>query len=409
MSNFINDILNDVTFEGVIELVKFIIPIICTVWGIAYVRKPKFYYLERGNIKLYEDIVDSIDGLSITYKNQEIQENLRLFSGTIILKSHTDIKKEEIDKEVTIASPDTNARWKHFEITNTSTDFRPNFTLSENKVRIEKSLLKRNDFISFSGLLDSKNDTIIIGHRIYNIIPGTINLREQDLSLYKTYSIALPIVVIFMAFLHFSQSNTKPNHTSKSTTREFSHADSIAIKALEYDPIFFVSSIEFNIDSLEETEIQRQVQLIKEAVEDKASIMDSLHNVYENGKNDKNKINVLLSYIELLKVNANPYDNRYTSLKTAASDTLNDLLTQNNMDTSKIHQLNDSITLKYSTNHLARVENKGKKVGLISWPNIIDIFLSLVMYIFITLYTAFSLICIYKYFLLKRLIKAYKN
>lgn len=409
MSDFFNDILDGVTFEGGIELLKFIIPLICTVWGILYVRKPKFYFLEKGNIKLYEDIVDSIEGISITYENQEIQENLRLFSGTIILKSHTDIKKEEIDEGITIASTDTNAHWKHFEITNTSTDFSPNFTISGNKVSIQKSLLKRNDFISFSGLLDSKNENITIGHRIYNIIPGTINLKENNLSLYKGYAIALPLVVLFIAFIHFSQKSIKPNYISKNTNRELSPEDSIIIKSLAYDTKFFINSIEFNIDSAEEIEVQRQSQLIKDTIGNKATIVDSLTTIYQKNKTDKNKINVLLSYIELLKVNPDPYNNRYTALKTAASDTLKGVLRKRDTITSKIYQLNDSITFRYSHNKFTRAENEEKKDGFNLWPTIVDTFLSLVMYALLTLYTGFSIICVYKYFLLKRLIKAYRS
>lgn len=69
------------------ELLIGIIGLIIAIWGVLYIRKARFYYLEKSNIKLYEDIVKNIEGLSINYKDDEIKDNLRFYRGTVILRS----------------------------------------------------------------------------------------------------------------------------------------------------------------------------------------------------------------------------------------------------------------------------------------------------------------------------------
>lgn len=198
MDNQIIDFFLKITFDQILGFIYFLIPTIITVWTVYYIRKSRFYYVERTSIKLHDDIVKNIPDLAIKYKDSEINENLIFFRGTVLFKSHTDIKSEDIDQEITIYSPDNNAVWKHFEISKASDGFQPSFTINNNKVTIDRSMLKINDYITFAGLLDSKNINLLISHRIFNMVPKSIKLKESDLKNYRQSGIFLTIILVIL-------------------------------------------------------------------------------------------------------------------------------------------------------------------------------------------------------------------
>lgn len=394
-------------FSELSEWLKVIIPIVFGIWGVLYIRKPKFYYLERSNIKLYQDIVKSIEGISITYKGQAIQENLRFVSGTIILKSHTDIRKDEIDEEITIICPDTKALWRHFEIVKASNGFRPKYEVTGNTVLIHRSLLKRDDYVTFSGLLDSKISNILIGHRIYNIIPGSINLKEENLSLYRSYLILFPFLIVMFLLFNFSNNLSASARNESNTVNGITREDSIEREMMRYDPTFTCNSSPINIDSLEDIETEYQTLRLKDSVNNKLAATDSLIMIYDNSRSDQDKIKVLLSHIDYLEIDKNPWANHYLRLKMSGRDTLRSLLDQGALDTSKYYRLNDSIAVKYSPNILASISG-GDQNSVFSSYNI-NLVLSFLMYLLFLFAFYLFISNMYKFFLLRRLIRLYKN
>lgn len=402
MINILHEFVNNLELNSFIDLFKFLIPVLLTIYGIVYIRRSNFYYIERQNIKLYDDIVKKIKGISIKYNLNEINENLILFNGTIILKSHNDIKKDDVDQELKIISPDINAQWKHFEITNSSVDFIPKFTIDGNSIIFEKSLLKADDFISFAGLLDSKNNTLKIGHRIFNIIPRSINFKEGDLKFYKAVSILFLFLILFLAsFFKYNSDQRKSNLYEGNYNRKISAKDSILYKTYDFKPIYNLNGKKFNIDSINSNykKIRTEELIIIEKLNKKE--LDSLMQNYKQNRTDKNYIKVLEKIMSNTKESFSQFQNPYPEIEKEANKQLQSLISKNKLKNNFSYTLNDSIKVKYIENTAFQSFNNNDKT------NYIEIIFSIIGYILGLCTTIIAVIFSYKYYRLRKLKKIY--
>ncbi|GEM_PF-5534942 len=376
-------------FDNIINFLQFSIPLIISIWGIYYVRKSKFSFIERRNIKLYQDIVKTIDGMSIQYKDADVKENLILFNGTIIYTGHNDIKSDEIDKELTLYSPDKNAIWLHFEIKNSSEFFVPNYRIEKNNVIIERSLWKNNDYINFVALIDSKKNKINISHRIYNVTSKIRRFRESDAALFKINAVMTSLALIFIT----STTSLVDYFISPKSSKNDTLQNSIFSKKLELDETYYINARKINIDELqkkrEEMELNRYDKQIKKELDSLTKLVE----IHKKHPSDKNHIKVLEQALNAKSIKY-PFRNDYDEISSLASSKTDTLILNNLLDTSKLYILNDSTKIKFSYNNLRKKGNDEKL-------NFLSAFIKIIPLAFIL----FILYSVYSYVSIKRLTK----
>lgn len=388
LESFFETVTKLLTIDNIGEFLQFAIPIVISIWGIYFIRKSKFYFIEKRSVKLYQDIVKSIDGLSITFNEEQIRENLILFSGSIIYSGHNDIKADEIDREITIYSPDNSARWLHFEVRNSADFFSPEYRIEENKVIISRSLWKKDDFIDFSGLIDSPKNNIKISFRIYNVNNKIIRLKESNATFYKANAIAGMIALTL----------TFPNNIpSKDLSKTQSQKDSLFHKRLEIDEKFFINERVIDINELQKIRQESEVRNYDIKVKNGLDSLNKLTLIYEEEPTDKNQIKVLKQALDVSRISY-PLQNVYDSILLKSYKITDSLLITYKMDTSKVYKINDTTQIKYTYNIL-RTSTKDKKIEFIK------ILLQLVPFGFIL----FIIYQIYNYLYIKKLTKILKK
>lgn len=427
MNEQIIDYLSKVSFDQILGFIYFLIPTIITIWTYFYIRKSRFYYVERTSIKLHDDIVKNIPDLAITYKNAEINENLIFFRGTILFKSHTDIKSEDIDQEVTIYSPDNNAMWKHFEISKASDTFQPNFTTNNNKVIVDRSMLKINDYITFAGLLDSKNTNLLISHRIFNMVPKSIKLKESDLKSYKQSGVFITtlLLIIFSIKLYFNYESEKWEkeriEDKKAFNEKFKNANLMLPDIFDYETYFFENNVKIKVKKLRDSFKNVKDREIEIFNKKNSQASDSLSKIYIRTRSDKDKINLLNSMLDSFTKGLPVYINPYAELEMYGEKKLDTLLKKNELKEGVIYRINDSITVKFVNKEASKniTLSKSKKtakpseIKSISTPKTFsyyfDAFMNLIAYLFIIFLICGMLYSWFMYITLRRLLKIYKN
>ncbi|GAA0884580.1 hypothetical protein GCM10009120_31780 [Sphingobacterium siyangense subsp. cladoniae] len=343
-------IIKLLTVNNISQFLQFAIPIMISIWGIYFIRKSKFYFIEKSSVKLYQDIVKSIDGLSITFNEEQIRENLILFSGSIIYSGHNDIKADEIDREITIYSRDTSARWLHFEIRNSSDFFSPEYRIEENKVILNRSLWKKDDFIDFSGLIDSPDNNIKISFRIYNVNNKVIRLKESNTTFYKANAIA-GIIAFTLTF-----PNTIP---SKDLSKTQPQKDSLFQKRLEIDEKIFINEKVVDMGKLQKSRQEIEVKDYNFKVKNGLDSLNKLTEIYKEKPTDKNKIEVLKQALDVSRI-PYPLQNEYDRILLKSYKITDSLLVGDNMDTNKVYKINDTTQIKFAYNTLKTSPNDKK-------------------------------------------------
>ncbi|MGF7025743.1 MULTISPECIES: hypothetical protein [Sphingobacterium] len=318
-----------------------------------------------------------------------MKENLILFNGTIIYTGHNDIKSDEIDKELTLYSPDKNAIWLHFEIKNSSEFFVPNYRIEKNNVIIERSLWKNNDYINFVALIDSKKNKINISHRIYNVTSKIRRFRESDAALFKINAVMTSLALIFIT----STTSLVDYFISPKSSKNDTLQNSIFSKKLELDETYYINARKINIDELqkkrEEMELNRYDKQIKKELDSLTKLVE----IHKKHPSDKNHIKVLEQALNAKSIKY-PFRNDYDEISSLASSKTDTLILNNLLDTSKLYILNDSTKIKFSYNNLRKKGNDEKL-------NFLSAFIKIIPLAFIL----FILYSVYSYVSIKRLTK----
>ncbi|REC52510.1 hypothetical protein DRF62_15530, partial [Chryseobacterium piscium] len=424
MDNQITDFISKITFDQILGFFYFLIPTIIAIWALYFIRKSRFYYVERTSIKLHDDIVKNIPDLAIKYKDSEINENLIFFRGTVLFKSHTDIKSEDIDQEITIYSPDNNALWKHFEISKASDSFQPTFTINSNKVIIDRSMLKINDYITFAGLLDSKNTNLLISHRIFNMVPKSIKFKESDLIYYRQGGIFVTIILGFLLSLNLytryqsSKWEEERLQTQKKYKDAYKHAD-ITPDIFDYETFFFNNGNKIKIKKLRDSFKNFKDKQLDVLSKKNSKQTDSLSKIYLKSRRDKDKIKLLNSLLDSYQT-LPFYNNPFAELEKAGEKKLDTLLKSKKLKEVFFYKIDDSISVKYvkkdfaikdssSNTKKSSTKNDSKDENTKSFSDYLGAILKLLAYFFV-LFLIFGMLYFwFMYFTLRRLLKIYKN
>lgn len=381
------------SFENITALLGLLLTIAIPIFSYYWVKKSKFYFLKKNDLKLYDDVVKVFPDISIKYKGEDIVSNLVLFSGTLILKGHYDIKSEDIDVPIYIEPNDKNAIWKEFKITNSNNDFNPNFTIDGNKVIISKSLLKKNDYFSFWGLVDSKSNHFHIGHRVYNLPPQTIFLNESRTKLYEQgilmYLLAFIFFAIFTLFISLRTTMIfKPNADKVNFATE-------KVSNFDFDKQFLKYQKKFNIDSIKAALRITDSVNSKNASSNFRKVSDSLLEIVKLNPTFENKFKLrdfqASNFTKALESSSDKY-----SLMEAQSDTLlGKRIQAKNLILKKPYKINDSISVSF---------NRDSLVGTSADNNYIFLSILLLMNMLLFIMTSYYS---YKYWLIKRITKKF--
>lgn len=340
---------NIFTAENISDFIYFAIPLILSIYTIINVKKSKFFYYENTSIKLHDEITKDIEELEIKYKGDEVKGNLKLVKGSFLLSSMNDVKKDEIDKELCIYSKDKNALWKFFKIIDSSESFDPSFRIEDNKVFINKSLFKINDFITFTGIIDSKDNNFYVSQRIYNIETTVEKFTESDKKNLQTSIVSgsfILIILILSYFIPYLLSNKE-----KEIRKPF---------LSDYKVNYFENDKEISFDSIKK-QITNQNERIIKTFEDKRDLQrDSLTAVYRDNPSCENELNILRWLINMQKehmdLKLSGLDDNGYDISIFSDKLLLKLYNQNKIDTLEKHTYNDSIKFQY------RLSNNNKNL-----------------------------------------------
>src|SRR5690606_38068358 len=113
-----------------------------------------------------------------------------------------------------------------------------------------------NDYISFAGLLDSKNKELVIGHRITNVVPRSINLKEENYSLYITWAFVFAFPLLLLAYGAYSSRNE--NYV---IDRNLSKKDSLMYGTYLFRKDYNLRGRSLNVDSLKKITLENQIEI----------------------------------------------------------------------------------------------------------------------------------------------------
>lgn len=397
-------------FAKIIYAVKYLFPIGITAYLYFYVRKSKFYFIKERAIKLYDEVVKDIEGISITFDEQEIQQSLILFRGTVILKGHTDIRKDEIDKEIVIYSPDKTANWKNFEIVNSSVDFNPKYSIEDNKIVMSKSMLKANDYFTFVGLLDSKATELSVGHRIFNLRPGSINLSESDFVWYKQLAIGLSILIALLLWYNIrSDLETtriqKAQEIQDASVRERSKKDSLDNLKYNLESNYYIYGKKVDIELLDNVRSSKNKPIFKRRMDSLTKKIGILKIKFDKNPSERNELLMYKSAFDAMVITNDNAINDYGLIKYNSSLLVDSLIKSNSLVAKKSFKINDSTQVIYTIPKHTKLDYILKEPEL----TILDHFMSFLVYAFVILVIVVDIRSIYYWISLGRLRKIYKD
>jgi hypothetical protein len=118
-------------------------------------RRTKLNYYEEDNISLFKSIVQSIEGIEITYAKKTIGPNLVLLKGCIVNTGQIDIDKSMIHAPLRCSLPES-SMWLKAKIVSSSSGVNAEYQLSTpHDLEFSWDLLKPNEYFRFDALTET--------------------------------------------------------------------------------------------------------------------------------------------------------------------------------------------------------------------------------------------------------------
>lgn len=361
-----NEIIKNFGFQ---ELFNYILMPLLTIYGIYRVKKSKIFFIEKQKIKLYDDIIKNIEGLSIVYNNSVIKNNLIYVKYTIYIDSVNDIKIDEIDKELTIYSHDENSEWKYFHIINNNIDENLKYNIIGNKVSFNKCLLKSNDHITFVGLIETTNKKISLKFRIYNILKSSVFISVEQASKIK-FNLMMLIFTLVMMIASVYYNRYVISTFDKSI---FTDIDNL----YDYKIDYYQDDHLINIDKkIKNTKYINDSILSLKRIKLNSQI-DSLKNIYIQNSTIENE-NILLKKayesFDLMVV-----DNNYELIESQATNKLRTILNDSLKVDTTYYKLNDSLNVKFINKYSNIEKSNRNSLGILYYFIVLN-FLLIIYY-----------------------------
>ncbi len=185
------------------------------IWGIYIAIRHRYpgriTFVTEQIIELFDDIGDTLPGLSVTYNNDEVSKNLVLLNGALINTGSIDISQSNIEKPISLRLPD-DFKWLNAKIINTSSDLNANVEITEDgNIVFDVGLFRKKEYIRFHALAEVplgeadklKSSSKLLSNAIsfYHRITNTrkIDTSELDvISKRRFRRFLIPVAMIFL-------------------------------------------------------------------------------------------------------------------------------------------------------------------------------------------------------------------
>lgn len=114
-------------------------------------------FIENKCVTLFSPLIDTVDGLKISYKRKSIKNNLILYQATIFNSGVSDITDALIYKPLTLKLPDDFV-WKSFKIFDQSEGLSISHRIEGSDLMITWDLFKKEEFFRFDTIIENLNN-----------------------------------------------------------------------------------------------------------------------------------------------------------------------------------------------------------------------------------------------------------
>lgn len=122
--------------------------------AIQYRYPGRITFVTEQLIELFDDIGNTLPGLSVVYNNDEVSKNLVLLNGALINTGSIDISPSNIEKPISLRLPN-DFKWLNAKIINTSNDLAANVEITEDgNIIFNLGLFRKKEYIRFHALAE---------------------------------------------------------------------------------------------------------------------------------------------------------------------------------------------------------------------------------------------------------------
>ena len=144
--------------------------------GWKAIFKPKIQLVSE-DVTIIANIGKISNNLKVKYKEQEVDNDLRLISAYLINVGNVDISVEDVEQAVTINLP-SNSKWLSFQVERNNHNMRINGEFLDGKLVISTGLWKRNEGFKFDALVTTSNSDILDDkNKIFKLIRITSRIK----------------------------------------------------------------------------------------------------------------------------------------------------------------------------------------------------------------------------------------
>ncbi|MEX1014336.1 MAG: hypothetical protein WDZ80_04215 [Candidatus Paceibacterota bacterium] len=142
-------------------------------------------FIENKCVTLFSPLIDSVDGLKITYNRKSVNNNLILYQATIYNSGVSDIADTLIYKPLTLKLPDEFV-WKSFKIFDKSEGVNLRHSIDGSDLMIEWELFKKEEFFRFDAVIEILNNDSgeqkNVSEKVTNTLAKRISFNDSRIS-----------------------------------------------------------------------------------------------------------------------------------------------------------------------------------------------------------------------------------
>jgi len=156
-------------------------------WGVYLAVRTRYpgriSVVIQDNIPLFEQIVESVEGLAVSFRGKPVQPGVTLLKLAFVNEGTTDISPAMVEQRITLALPE-NYEWLAASVPSSSPDVTSAVNLQPQIATLELGLFRRGEFVRVDligqavSALDTRDrlyELLTMSHRIQNL--QTIRIR----------------------------------------------------------------------------------------------------------------------------------------------------------------------------------------------------------------------------------------
>lgn len=141
----------------IIMLILATIGIVATIVGVVYASKRGskvgLTYIDEDCISLFKSLVESIDGIEVTYKEKSVDPSLIVLQGSFVNTGNLDIDESSVHEPLSLKLPD-GYEWLEVKMAKSSPGSQAKCSIrNKSTVEFGWDLLKKDEFFGFNSLV----------------------------------------------------------------------------------------------------------------------------------------------------------------------------------------------------------------------------------------------------------------